>query len=142
MKTIDITLPRNISQYHIVAMVNRKLTTVLIDTGACMSHISADLAVNHERLTRPVIYKTFGETTIVNHYRSKVELILHKDLVIKMDLPIDSREHLRKEALLGMDFLKQFNFVLTEKNMVLYIENLVFEINRIDMHYKHIQKYL
>nr|WPF45147.1 hypothetical protein [Hibiscus soymovirus] len=139
MKTINVKLNRqNYSQYHIIASLNKELIIILIDTGACNSHISLDLAQEIYE-SDEISYESYEGETVVNNKVTHIELILSKELKISLEIPIDHRRHQEnKKVLLGIDFLEQFNYQITSTELIL--DNI--RIPRINLYYKDIEAQL
>lgn len=137
MKEIIVHLDKqNYSQYHIIASINKELILVLIDTGACSSHISLDLAQEIFE-SNDISYETLDGEIVNNNKVTQIELILSKELKVLLEIPIDTRKKQEsKKILLGIDFLEQFDYRITSTELIL--NNI--RIPRINLYYKEIEK--
>lgn len=140
MKTYQLKLDtQKYSQYHVIAYVNRQLCVILIDTGACSSHVSRHFAHEIFEIEHEVVYTTFQGETVINNKATTIEMVFSKDLIINLDIMIDNRQNTDTEKiLLGIDFLENFEYKITRKELIL--DGIA--IPRIDMYYKDIESFI
>lgn len=127
----------NYSQYHVIGSINNELIVILIDTGACSSHISPDIVIEMYEAPSEVKYIKYDYEHVTNTMYTEIDIIFSKELTVQMPIMVDNRKIPEKRnVLLGIDFLEQFNYRITNSN--LYLNN--YEIPRINLFYKDIQE--
>lgn len=136
-KDVSLDFP-NYSQYHIIVSINKMFIAALIDTGACSSHVSLDLA-NEIFEIEETSYVTYKGEEVKMNKGTKLEIIFSKNLMVNIDIPIDNKlKGETKDLLLGIDFLDQFDYQITKENLIL--DGI--KIPRVNMYYKEIQEAL
>lgn len=102
-------------QYHIIGVIDKQVTPVLIDTGSGFSQISEKYITNRCQ-GKTIQCLNFDNELRTYKYKTEIELNLSGIQTFRLKLYIGNQPN---DLLLGVDFLENIDFIITKEFIIL-----------------------
>jgi clan AA aspartic protease (TIGR02281 family) len=118
-----IKLKKQNNQFYLQASINGKSITLLIDTGATYTLINKNIIKEEDLLNKEKIPLNTANGTIEAYVGQIESFKVNEDIELNnLQVALGNLDEKQLDGLLGMSFLKHFDFYIDQEEAILYLK--------------------